>query len=273
MHLCDLFWCTSKGGQYLISLRVYIPWGVLWCFAGVPQDRSLCWNFKCCVLRPEFSYLFLGLCPRMRSLSSSSVCLSNLQALLSMGVCRRVWSLIHLRVRGPRCQICLWVSIRMWDIFSLMVVCLRCDSLSLYVCQQCVVSGLWLCPRLPPIFLWSSMWGLWGLLSSCPMIWVSGLCGYRSQCVSYLIHLVYFPGCECFDLCVGVCPWMLFLWNICGYKAQFMWLFLCKCHRVWGLLFGSIYFLEFEFSELFLCISGCEIPDLFGCVGPTIWGL
>lgn len=80
------------------------------------------------------------------------------------------------------------------------------------------------------------------------------LCGYRSQCVSYLTHLVYFPGCECSDLCVGVCPWMLFLWNICGYKAQFMWLFLCICHRVWGLLFGSIYFLEFEFSELFLCV-------------------
>lgn len=137
--ISDLFCCTSKGGQYLISLWVYIPWGVRWCFAGVPEDRSLCCNYGCCVLRPEFSYFVLGLCPRMRSLSSSSVCLSNLQALLSVGVCPKVWSLIHLRVRGPGCQTCLWVSIRMWDISY---GCLSQVWQSVLVCLS-TVCGLW----------------------------------------------------------------------------------------------------------------------------------
>lgn len=174
--LWSVYGYISQGLRSLISLWMYFPgfWSVfpriclslayfyvrqsvgsIWSlcggtFHGVCPDvlqaclkiGCLCCNCGCCVLRPEFSYFFLGLCPRMRSLSSRSVCLSNLQALLSVGVCPRVWSLIHLRIRIQGCQIGLWVSIRMWDSFSLMVACLRCDSLSLYICPQSVVSGL-----------------------------------------------------------------------------------------------------------------------------------
>lgn len=136
---------------FYVRQRVSSIWSLCGCtFHGVCSDvlqaclkiGGLCCNYGCCVLRPEFSYFFLGLCPRMRSLSSSSVCLSNLQALLSVGVCPRVWMKSD-PFEGPCPRVSdLLVGVHQDVRYLISYGCLSQVWQSVHVCQQCVLSGL-----------------------------------------------------------------------------------------------------------------------------------
>ena len=105
--------------------------------------------------------------------------------------------------------------------------------------------------RFWPVLLCPSIWDLRAIWYFYLRIWASGLfVGMGPWCILWVVSQ---------DLCALICvqvSWMLFLWNAYEHISWRMWclIFLWLCHRMWGLFSQGVYFLEFEFSELFSCI-------------------